>query len=112
MSTNGTITGLPPDVIAGLMAKGRTRNAYGPRVIEFCESDEAAINPADVWPLEFGGKVASTLYQGFNTAIDKAGLKDTILVKKVEDSVFLLHKDRVHVLMQAQADAANEPDTE
>jgi hypothetical protein len=103
MST--VITGLSTDLIADLMASGRTRNAYGPKLNDFIESDEAAINPADVWPIEFGKKEASTLYQGFLGAAKKANLQDTILVKQSEGKVFLLHKERVTAALVAANEA-------
>lgn len=112
MSTNGTpasapaLKGLPADLIANLMATSRTRNAYGPKLVEFDNSDEAAINPAEAWPIDFGGKKTSTLYQGFRLAIEKADLKDKITVKLSDDSVFLLHNERVHILLAAEAEEA------
>lgn len=102
MSTisNGTsMKGLTSDMVANLMANTRTKNAYGPPLVEFCESDEAAINPVEVWPALFSGKKASTLYQGFRNAAEKADLTDTILVKMTDDTVFLLHKERVTILL-------------
>lgn len=97
--------GLDPDLITSLMSKGRQRNAYGPKLMEWIEnSDEAAINPKEVWPLEFGQKNASTLYQGFMTAIKNADLTNLVLVKKVEEDIFLLHKERVELLLNPDED--------
>lgn len=90
---------LPPEVIAELMGKARTRNAYGPKLVAFDESDDAGINPAEVWPVEFGQKKPATLLQGFRTAITKANLQDKIEVKLSDDNVFLLHKERVAVVL-------------
>lgn len=95
-----SMKGLSADLITQLMQSSRSRNTYGPKLAEFIESDEAAINPADVWPLEFGGKEASTLYQGFQLAAKKADLQDTILVKQSDGAVFILHKERVAGLLQ------------
>lgn len=101
---NGSaMKGLDADLIQSLMAKSRSRNTYGPKLADFVESDEAAINPAEVWPVEFGGKEATTLYQGFNLAAKKAGLTDTILVKQSDGAVFILHKERVAGLLEAAA---------
>lgn len=99
-TNNGSgMKGLSPELILKLMAKGRSRNTYGPKLIEFVESDEAAINPREVWPVEFTGKEASTLYQGFRTATNKANLVDTIEVKQSDGEVFLLHKARVELAL-------------
>jgi hypothetical protein len=97
--------GLSPELILDLMSKGRTRNTYGPKLVEFCESDEAAINPAEVWPIEFGKKEATTLYQGFLTASKKANLTDTIMVKQSDGHVFILHKERVNIKLAEQLEA-------
>lgn len=99
--------GLSSDAVAELMANTRTRNAYGPKLLEFCESDEAAINPAEAWPMDFGSKKASTLYQGFRLASEKAGLNDTLLIKLSDETVFILHKERVEVLMAEAAEHTN-----
>lgn len=100
--------GLDAGKIAFLMANTRTRNAYGPKVLAFAESDEAAINPVDVWPIDFGGKNVSTLYQGFRKAVTDASLEDTILVKRHEDMIFLLHKERATLVAQDALDNAAE----
>lgn len=97
--------GLSADIISQLMANSRSKNTYGPKLIEFVESDEAAINPAEVWPIEFGKKEASTLYQGFLGAAKKADLTETVMVKQSDGMVFLLHKERVTGLLTADAEA-------
>lgn len=103
-----TMKGLPSDLITSLMAKSRQHNAYGPKLLEFVNSDEAAINPAETWPLEFSGKKATTLYQGFRTAAEKANLSDQILIKQSDDNVFLLHKERVTLVLEATASEADD----
>jgi hypothetical protein len=100
------ITGISVDLIAELMANSRNRNVYGPKLIEFMESDEAGINPAEVWPLECNGK-ASSVYQGFITAVKKAELQDVVMVKRHEESVFLIHRERAGLAVtEAAAQAA------
>jgi hypothetical protein len=101
MATTEEKKGLSNDDILALLSKGRERNAYGPPLLEFCNSSEAAISVRDYWP-KFKHKTASTLYQGFNTAINNASLKDTVDVKKVEDNVYLLHKERVALALESQ----------
>lgn len=91
--------GLSPDLIASLMAKSRTRNQYGPKLLEFMDSDEAAINPADVWPSEFGNKNPSTMYQGFRKAAEVAGLSDQLRISQLDDNVFILHLERVNLAL-------------
>jgi hypothetical protein len=113
MATDTTakqLKGLSSDLIADLMANSRTRNAYGPKLVEFCNSDEAAINPAEAWPTEFGGKKTTTLYQGFRLAADKADLLYSaekpdapLLVKLSDDNVFILHRERVELMMMIEA---------
>lgn len=97
--------GLPPEMIADLMANSRSRGIYGPKLLEFCESDEPAINPAESWPLEFHNKKASSLYQSFNAHIKKAKLEEVVQCKLYNDQVFLLHLERTKVFMAAQAEA-------
>lgn len=90
---------LSAEFIADLMANTRTRNQYGPKLLEFFNSDEAGINPAEAWPLEFGNKKPATLYQGFVTALNKAGedVRSLVKIKKHKDVVFLLHTERVDI---------------
>ena len=66
--------------------------------MEFINSDEAGINPAEAWPMEFGKKQASTLYQGFLTAAKKADVANDIRILQNDGNVFLLHKERAAVL--------------
>lgn len=94
--TDVTFAALSDDEIFGLLGKGRARNAYLPKIEIFVgESDEPAINVKDTWPVEFGQKEPSTLYQGFLAAIKKAGLEDTILVKRDGEKVYLWHNERI-----------------
>lgn len=96
--------GLPPELITKLMSESRTA-AYGPRLLEFVESDEAGINPREAWPVEFKGKTATAIYQSFKGAVKKASLQDMITVIKREDDVFLMHNERVAAI---HAEAAAE----
>lgn len=100
--------GLSADFIATLMANTRTRNAYGPKLLEFVESDEAAINPRDVWFAEFGAKQSGTMYQGFMKAAKDAKLTDTIRISQVDGEVFILHTERVSLALAAATDTATE----
>jgi hypothetical protein len=89
--------GLDQETISKLMGESRQRNTYGPKLMEFINSDEAGINPADAWPVEFGKKNASTLYQGFLTAAKKANVANDIRILQNDGNVFLLHKERASV---------------
>ena len=100
--------GLDASMIKSLMAQSRSRDTYGPKLLEFVESDEAGINPRDVWPLEFGEKKSSALYQGFNTAVKSAKLGEVVRVLQRDDNVFLLHNERMRVMVERAEAAANE----
>lgn len=93
------MNGLSEDQIKDLLGKARGRNVYGPKLIEFMESDEAAINPKDTWPAEFQNKSASALYQSFRQAADKAGVADQLQISQVSGEVFILHKEKVAVVL-------------
>jgi hypothetical protein len=107
MSLDLTTLGLSNEKITELMGAGRARNAYGPKLVTFMESDEAAINPVEVWPIEFQAKQASTLYQGFLTAVKKANLEDQVLVKQNDGNVYLLHKERVAIALGSTTPSTN-----
>lgn len=95
---------LDNDKITALLQNTKTKNAYGPQLLEFLESDEAAINPREAWPHLYGTKSAATLYQGFRNAAEKNNLSDTVSIRKVEDDVFILHKDRVAIAITTETD--------
>lgn len=98
---NGGMTGLSADKIAELLA-GRQRGQYEPKLEEFLSSDEAGIDPRQVWPLEFGKKEASSIYQGFNTARKKLETPDVIRITRQENEVFILHVERAALLATAE----------
>jgi hypothetical protein len=91
--SNGKLKGLSPDLVAKLLSEGRGRNQYQPRLAQFMESDEPGVDPKEEWA-EFRGKKATTLYQGFRTAAEAAGVLDDIIIRKVENDLFILHKAR------------------
>jgi hypothetical protein len=94
--------GLSTDLILKLAAGGRARNAYGPKLESFVNSDEAAIEPKENWPVEFSQKKATALYQGFLTAVKNAELGELIQVKQSDGHVYLLHKERVAALSESK----------
>jgi hypothetical protein len=93
---NGAVKGLSSDFINELMAGAKTR-AYGPKLLEFMESDEAGCNPRDNWPLEFGDKTATALMQSFKNAAKKAGIEEQLTFIKRENDVFIIHNERAAV---------------
>ena len=95
--------GLDRDAINEILAGSRGRNAYGPKLVTFCnESDEPAIEPAEVWKPEFGSKKATALYQGFLTAAKAAEVHESqdgpIKVINRDGKVYLFHMERVAAL--------------
>ena len=105
--------GIDPTLIAELIAGSRGRNMYGPKLVEFCDSDEPAIDVVEAWPMEFNGKESTTLYQGFRLAAEKAQLLGVaengkpaipavLRIVQRNGNVYLLHNERVS-LVQAQA---------
>lgn len=89
------MTGLTPDQIAEILGKSRGRNVYGPKLIEFMESDEAAINVAETWPIEFGEKSATAMYQSFRKAAENAKVADQLSIRMLDGAVYLLHTEKV-----------------
>lgn len=117
VDTNASISGivgLNPAELQKLLASGRSRNMYGPKLVEFEQSSEAAVDvlSIDHWH-DLKGKEPATLYQGFTNALNKAKLTDVIEVKRVKDNVFLLHKERVKLALATLANnAASNTDDE
>lgn len=92
--------GLDNDFITQLLGKSRTRNAYGPKLLLFLESDEAAINPKEVFP-EFKNKNTSTVYQGFNNAMKNSDIEG-VEIRQSDGEVYILNTQKV-ALMLAEA---------
>lgn len=99
--------GLDLDFINKLMVSGNKRNQYGPKVVDFDNSDEGGVNVVSAWP-EFAEKSPETLYQGFMNAVKKAKLEEVIFVRKHDGNVFLLHQGRVTL----KAKPATDTDTD
>jgi hypothetical protein len=96
-----TMVPMTLEEIEELMGKGRIKGVYEAKLPIFIESDDPAIDVAETWPLEFGKKQASTLYQGFNNLVNKLDLKDTIMVKRDGERVVLVHLGRVQAMREA-----------
>jgi hypothetical protein len=95
--------GLSRELIDELMAGSRGRNVYGPKLKVWLEdSDEPAVNPAEVWPVEFGSKKATALYQGFLTAAKAAEIHESqdgpVKVLNRDGKVYLFHMERIAAL--------------
>jgi hypothetical protein len=91
---------LSAEFIADLLANTRTRNQYGPKLVEFFNSDEPAVNPQEAWP-ELATKNLATIYQGFINALKKTEdptIKAQLTILKRNDAVFILHNERARVV--------------
>ena len=106
MSNPNVMKGLSADFINELASKSRSKNVYGPKLLTWInDSDEAGIDVQEVWPIEFGGKKPTALYQGFLNAVKGAELEDTVQVKNFDGKVYLLHKERVALITGNSSDA-------
>jgi hypothetical protein len=113
MSNPNVMKGLSADFIAELASKSRSKNVYGPKLLSWInDSDEAGIDVQEVWPIEFGGKKPTALYQGFLNAVKAAELDDTVQVKNFDGKVYLLHKERVALITGVDSDATDAEDDE
>jgi hypothetical protein len=86
--------GLNQDQIKALYAGRRVKGLYEDRTIEFIESDELGVEPMDQWPLDFGDKSATTVFQGFRNAIKKGELTGVVDVMQRGGKVFICHRER------------------
>lgn len=94
-STNGnTGGGLSFAEINDILANGKGKNVYAPKLKTFLDSDEAGINPRSYWATELGTKSPSAVFQSFNNQVKSQGLEDTVLVKQSRGEVYLIHKQR------------------
>jgi hypothetical protein len=92
--------GLTPEEIAGLMAKKRTKGLYEEKLVFlYNDTDEAGVDVAETWPVEFGAKTATTLYQGFSNAAKKLDMEDSVDIVNRDGHVFILVKSRVALVL-------------
>jgi hypothetical protein len=91
--------GLTPEQIKGLMAKKRTKGIYDERLMEVYESDEAGVDVAETWPVDFSEKSATTLYQGFSNAAKRLEMEDAVDIVNRDGHVFILIKTRVALVL-------------
>lgn len=88
--------------VSELIANKRTKGDYGDKLTYIMEkTDEPGFDPAEDWPLEFGSKSATTMYQGFRNAAEKLGYLDKesssasqVDIVQREGHVFILIKSR------------------
>ena len=97
---------LSADKIAELYANKRTKGLYVEKLTELMESDEPGVDPAEEWPMDFGKKNPTTLYQGFRNAAETLKIEDKVDVVQREGSVFILVKERCEVVVAEVAAAA------
>jgi len=96
---------LSAEKIAELMAKKRTKGAYEDKLhILMTESDEPGIDVQEQWPLDFGSKNATALYQGFRNAAEKLEIADQLDILQRDDHVFILVKSRVSEMFEDTTD--------
>jgi len=101
MSANTLAGGLAFDKIQELMGKGRLVGVYPRCTQEFVDSDDPGVDVQEAWPMEFGKKNATTLYQGFRSVVTKDDeLAKTILVKQDDGHVYLMHTGRIAVMKE------------
>jgi hypothetical protein len=87
--------GLSSNEVAELLATAKGRKGiYGPKLMEFFNGDELAINPRDVWPEEFAKVKIANLSQNFRNAAIKAKILDLIEFRTKGDDLFILHTER------------------
>jgi hypothetical protein len=96
---NGVIN--EADFLNQLLSPKKLPKGYiGECIVKFVnESDEAYINPAEVFPLLKGKKV-DTLYQGFNNARNDAELQSVISLTKMGEDLYIVHNERAQVRQQ------------
>lgn len=99
--------GLTPEQIKGLMAKKRTKGIYDERLMEVYESDEAGVDVAETWPVDFSEKNATTLYQGFSNAAKRLEMEDAVDIVNRDGHVFILVKTRVALVLAEQTPDTN-----
>lgn len=101
---------LDNDTILALYTNRRKKGMYVERLDQaYNDSDEAGIDPAEDWPLDFANKVASTMYQGFRNAAETLGIEDKVEIMNRDGHVFILFTDRVNVILNpTETDADTE----
>lgn len=98
---NGTkMVGLPTDLINEIMAHGRDRNFYGPKIVEFEAMEINGVDAMDTWPAlkakVDGGMKVNSVVLGFRKAASDANV-EWLVVKAVEDRVYLINTNLVTV---------------
>lgn len=98
--------GLSPEQIQGLLAKKRVKGLYEEKLtFLYSDSDEAGVDVKEQWPVEFGQKSATTLYQGFSNAAKKLDLEDAVDVINRDGHVFILVTTRANLVITEAAAA-------
>jgi len=97
---------LSPEKIAELLANKRTKGLYEDKLHGLMtESDEPGIDPAEEWPLDFGTKSATTMYQGFRNAAEKLKVADQVDILQRDNHVFILVKSRIELALNPPTDS-------
>ena len=90
---------LTPEQIADILGNRKTKGLYEEKLQVYLDSDDAAIDVAEQWPLDFGKKSASSMYQSFGNAAKKLGVADVLDIVNRDGHLFILHKDRVELAL-------------
>jgi len=91
------------DEILAAYAGKSTRGIYEIRTLEWNASDEAGVEPAKMWPMDFGDKTVSALVQSFRNAIAKHELTETVELVQRDGRVFLFNTERVRLIRERKA---------
>jgi hypothetical protein len=98
MSNNNSMPGLSNELIEQLLAQGRDRNLYGPKIVEFEKSGLNGVDVMEHWPIfatkVSGGMKINSIVLGFRKAASDAKV-DWLVVKALDNHVFLINTSKV-----------------
>src|SRR6476619_1403796 len=93
--------GLTPEQIQALMSGSGRKGLYRDKAVEFLNSGEGGVCVQDEWALEFDGKSAATIKQGFQNVKDNTKNPvegaENLLVINNDDKTFLINTANANV---------------
>ena len=93
---------MDPNKIRELLSQAKApKGVYASCFVEFMNSDEPAINPAETWPQYFGDRKASAMVQSFRIAAKTAKAEKDVTITQVGDELYLIHNERARVVVAA-----------
>lgn len=105
-------TGLSSEKIRELYENKRTKGLYEEKLnLLMTKSDEPGIDPAEEWPIDFGKKSATTMYQGFRNAAEKLKVDDQVDILARDGHVYILVKSRIELALSANGNASETEET-